>query len=88
MGCREMQTDDGPVRARPFRVRSAGDLGLAVQHYRTQAGLTQAELAARAGLHRSYLAALENGHVTEATVRIMSLLSELGVRVSLTREDA
>lgn len=82
-----MPTDEGPPTSRPFRVRSAADFGTAVQHFRAQAGLTQAELAARAGVHRSYLAALENGHVTEAMARTMHLLSELGLRLSITQED-
>lgn len=81
-----MKTDSSPGRSRPFRARNARDLGVAIKHFRTQSGMTQAELAERAGIHRSYLAALENGRVTEALDRIMTLFGELGVSVSLVGE--
>lgn len=82
-----MQTDDRPPGPRPFHARSARDLGVAVKHFRTLAGLSQADLAARAGLHRTYLSALESGHATEAMARLMDLFGELGVRVTLSREE-
>jgi transcriptional regulator with XRE-family HTH domain len=82
-----MQTEHPGPTSRPFRARSAQDLGAAVKHYRTLAGMTQQELADRMGIHRSYLAALETGKVTEAMERVMNLLNELGVRVTLTNEE-
>ncbi len=82
-----MQTNDRPPRSRPFHARSAQDLGAAVKYFRTLAGLSQAELAARAGLHRTYLSDLESGHATEAMERLMALFSELGVRVTIAPED-
>lgn len=75
------------MKSRPFRVRNARDFGTALRHFRTLAGLSQAELAARAGIHRTYLAALEGGHTTEAVERILDLFKELGVRVTLAGED-
>jgi|GEM_PF-1320650 len=71
------------MKSRPFRVVDASDLGAAVRYFRTLAGLTQAELATRAGLHRSYLSELESGKTTEATERLLGLSSELGVRVTV-----
>ena len=44
-----------------FRIYSADSLGAAIKHYRARAGLTQAELAERVGLHRSYLSEIEQG---------------------------
>lgn len=82
-----MTTNDRPPRSRPFRARSAPDLGAAVKHFRTRAGLTQAELAARAGLHRVTLSELESGRATEALVHLMDLFRELGVRVTIAEED-
>ena len=82
-----MQTNEDQSLSRPFRVRSAGDLGLAVRHFRVCAGVTQAELAARVGLHRTYLSELENGHSTDAVVRLMDLFRELGVRVTISPEQ-
>lgn len=82
-----MKTNESSPKARPFRVRSAKDLGLALKHFRTQAGMTQTELAERCGLHRSYLATLENGRVTEVMERLMNLFNELGVHLTLDREE-
>lgn len=79
-----MQTKDQPPR--PFQVRNAGDLGVAVKHYRKRAGLTQAALAERAGLNRTYLAELEGGRSTEAVKRLLEVFRELGVRVTLSPE--
>jgi len=64
-------------------VYSAADLGVAVREFRTAAGLTQAELAHQAGVHRSYLSALENGNVSEQLERVVDLLRRLGVHISL-----
>ncbi len=75
------------AKPRPLRARSARDLGAAVKHFRTLAGLSQAELAARAGLHRTYLTELEGGHATEALERVMALFGELGVRVTLALDE-
>ena len=82
-----MQTIDPVPGPRPFHARSARDFGVAVKYFRNLAGLTQAELDARAGIHRTYHSELERGHATEAMERIMYLLNELGVRVSLAREE-
>lgn len=82
-----MQTDQPHPPSRPFQARSAQDLGAAIKYYRSLAGLTQAELAARAGLHRTYLTSLESGHATEALERVMNLFRELGLRVSIVQED-
>jgi transcriptional regulator with XRE-family HTH domain len=81
-----MQTDPLPPAALTFHARSAQDLGLAVKYFRTLAGLSQARLAERAGVHRSYLAALESGHTTEALERLTILLGELGARVYIVKE--
>lgn len=71
----------------PFRVYSAASFGAAIRHYRTQAGLTQAELADRCGITRSYLSRLEQGNETEQLKRILAVLRELHVRPTLHVED-
>jgi transcriptional regulator with XRE-family HTH domain len=73
--------------SQPYRIYSPDGLGQAIRHYRTQAGLTQAELAERAGLHRTYLSALENGKETEQLRRILHVLRQLGVRMTLEQAD-
>ena len=82
-----MPTDDHQPGARPFRARNARDLGAAVKHFRTCAGITQADLAERAGLHRTYLSDLENGHATEAMERLMAVFRELGVKITISKEE-
>ena len=49
--------------------------------------MTQAELAERTGIHRSYLSELESGHATEAMDRLMAIFRELGVRITIAQED-
>lgn len=71
----------------PFRVYTPASLGQAVRHYRQKAGLTQAELAERAGLNRTYLSALEQGHETEQLKRLLRVLRQLGVRMTLDKAD-
>ena len=62
-------------------------LGAAIRHYRLQSGLSQAELAERTGLHRTYLSDLEQGQETEQVRRILRVLKELGVRMTLERAN-
>ena len=71
----------------PFRVYSPASLGDAIRHYRTAAGLTQAQLAEMAGLQRSYLSELESGKETEQLKRILRVLRQLGVRMTLDEAD-
>lgn len=72
---------------KPFRVYTPASLGAAIRHYRKAAGLTQAELAERAGLNRTYLSDLERGRETEQLRRVLRVLKQLGVRVTLERAD-
>jgi transcriptional regulator with XRE-family HTH domain len=78
---------DTPSSDAPFRVYTPASLGAALRHYRQQAGLSQAELAERAGLNRTYLSALEQGRETEQVKRILRLLKQLGVRMTLEKAD-
>lgn len=73
--------------AKAFRVYAPASLGTAIRHYREEAGLTQAELAQRAGIHRSYLSELETGAETEQLRRIFRILRQLGVRMTLNKAD-
>lgn len=76
-----------PPPDKPFRLYTAAAVGPAIRHYREQAGLTQAQLAEMAGLNRSYLSELEQGHETEQLRRILRLLKLLGVRATLQKAD-
>ena len=77
--------DPGPRG--PFRIYTPASLGDAIRHYRTEAGLTQAQLAEMAGLQRWYLSELETGKETEQLKRIFRALRQLGVRMTLDRAD-
>jgi len=74
---------DGPA----FRVYTPDSLGAAIRHYRQEAGLTQAELAELAGLNRTYLSDLERGAETEQLRRLLRVLKQLGVRMTLQKAD-
>ena len=71
----------------PYRIYTATSLGDAIRHYRKQAGLTQAQLAEMAGLQRSYLSELERGKETEQLARLLRVLRQLGVRITLDTAD-
>lgn len=70
-----------------FEVHAAHTVGMAIREFRAAAGLTQAELAGRAGVHRTYLSALENGKTTEALEQVFVLLHALNVLVVLEAPD-
>ena len=61
--------------------------GRPIRHYRLEAGLTQAELAELVGLSPSYLSRLETGEGTEELRRVVRILRQLGVRMTLQHAD-
>ncbi|MGD0255542.1 MAG: helix-turn-helix transcriptional regulator [Acidimicrobiales bacterium] len=71
----------------PYRLYAAASVGQAIRHYRLQAGLIQAELADRVGITPSYLSRLEHGQETEQLRRIIAILKQLGVRMTLQHAD-
>ncbi len=84
---RESSTEETPGSSQPFRLYSAASVGPAIRQYREAAGLTQAQLADMAGLHRSYLSELERGSETEQLRRTLRVLKLLGVRATLHKAD-
>lgn len=89
--CPQMKTSSQEPESRrgdaPFRIYTAASLGAAIKHYRQEAGLSQAELAARSGLNRTYLSDLERGKETEQLRRLLRVLRQLGVRMTLQKAD-
>jgi len=69
------------------RVYNSKGLGAAIRHFRKEAGMTQAELAERAGLNRTYLSNLENGDITEQAERVIKLLALVGARITIAKAD-
>jgi predicted transcriptional regulator len=72
-----------------YMVITAQDLGAAVKHFRTEAGVTQADAAAATGIGQPYLSALEGGKFGSSLTRALRLLRFVGceviVRPRLTR---
>lgn len=65
---------------RSFRnIRTVGQFGLEVRRLRKAAELTQAELAAQAGVSRRWLGRLERGHTGAELDNIMRLARALGL---------
>lgn len=80
-------SDKDSSSAGPFRIYTPASLGDAIRHYRKEAGLTQAQLAELAGLRRSYLSELESGKETEQVKRVLRVLRQLGVRMTIDKAD-
>lgn len=57
-------------------------LGAAVRHYRSRLGVSQEELAWRAGVHRTYLGGIERGERNPSFGNVMKLCDALGVKLS------
>jgi len=57
-------------------------LGRAIRRYRETCGFSQEELAARAGLHRTYVGGIERGERNPSYANILRLAEALGVRAS------
>ena len=56
-------------------------LGIRLKEVRTEAGLTQAELAERVGVSRKTVNTVENGVFTPSTTLALGLARALGVKV-------
>jgi HTH-type transcriptional regulator / antitoxin HipB len=66
-----------------IQVRRPEDFGTAVAEFRTLRGLTQAELAGRVGLNRTYLSNMEQGDVPAYVQRLVELLHDLGLTITI-----
>lgn len=63
------------------------ELGRRARERRVELGLSQEALAERAGLHRTYISSLEQGHRNIATLNLVRLAHALDVDPGdLTRE--
>ena len=64
-------------------LQTSRDLGMAIRRARHDEGLSQVELAARAGVGRPWLSETENGKRTAEIGRILLVLSSLDLAVAL-----
>ena len=62
---------------RPFR--TVGHLGMELKRLRQAAGLTQADLAERAGVSRRWLSQTERGHPGGEITNLMKVVRALGL---------
>jgi transcriptional regulator with XRE-family HTH domain len=67
---------------------SMADVGLLLRAERAARGLTQAEMAARLGIGRQHLVALEGGAEGASAGAVLRILAELGVVVLALPEPA
>jgi y4mF family transcriptional regulator len=72
------------TRKATVKITSAHDLAAAIRSRRLSLGLTQTELAARAGVSRVWLNKLEAGKPTAEFALIIRLLDTLGLGLDLT----
>jgi transcriptional regulator with XRE-family HTH domain len=69
------------------RASNPAELGRALARVRESSGLSQEALAARLGLHRSYLARMETGLSTEQLQRTFAFLRALGFELAVVERE-
>src|SRR2546430_17595653 len=73
-----------PTRKRTaMRIRTTRDIGAAVRGRRKDLGLSQADLAARAGVSRRWVYQLEAGKQTAALGLVLRVLDQIDIGLSL-----
>jgi y4mF family transcriptional regulator len=70
-----------------MKVRSIRDLAAVVRGRRTDLGLSQAELAARAGVSRKWIYQFEAGKPTAELGLILRVLDALGLVLDVTYDE-
>ena len=70
-----------------YRVFTARDLGAALKHFRTAAGVTQADAAEAAGIGQPYLSSLEGGKFGSSLTNALRLLRFVGCEVIVRRTE-
>ncbi|MGO3233113.1 MAG: helix-turn-helix domain-containing protein [Microbacterium sp.] len=69
------------------RLRTPGDIGVALQQARIARGLSQVELATEADLPQSTISAIENGMSTIHLRRLLNLARTTGIVITASWED-
>lgn len=72
------------MATRTWTIRTTRDLGRTVADIRAAQRLTQADLAAEAGLTRDYVAKLETGRTSPLLDHLLRLLRRLGATITVT----
>jgi transcriptional regulator with XRE-family HTH domain len=69
------------IRRDEYQVITARDLGAAVKHFRTAAGVTQEDGAEAIGIGQPYLSSLEGGKFGSSLTHALRLLRFVGCEV-------
>ncbi len=69
------------IRPDEYLVATARDLGAALKHFRTAAGVTQTDAAEATGIGQSYLSSLEGGKFGGSLTHALRLLRFVGCEV-------
>jgi len=69
------------------RVRAIRDVAATMRGRRTDLGLSQAELARRAGVSRKWISEFEAGNTSAEIGLVMRVLDELGIVIDLVDGD-
>ena len=69
------------IRRDEYLVTTARDLGAALKHFRTAAGVTQVDAAEAAGIGQPYLSSLERGKFGGSLTHALRLLRFVGCEV-------
>ncbi|WP_341238243.1 helix-turn-helix transcriptional regulator [uncultured Limnobacter sp.] len=70
-----------------FTIRTAEQIGVLLQAFRKQAGMTQSDVAMRLGVTQQTLSALERNAEKVSAERLLELLGILGVEVVLRQSN-
>ncbi len=85
---RPLPAADPKARGRAHWLTCMGEVGHLLRSERAARGLTQAEMAARLGISRQHLVALEGGAEGARAGAVLRILAELGVVVLALPEAA
>jgi transcriptional regulator with XRE-family HTH domain len=69
------------IRRDEYLITTARDLGAAVKHFRTSAGVTQVAAAEAMGIGQPYLSSLEGGKFGSSLTQALRLLRFVGCEV-------
>ncbi|MGH3246030.1 MAG: helix-turn-helix domain-containing protein [Trebonia sp.] len=69
------------IRHDEYMVITAPDLGAALKHFRTRAGVTQVDAAEAMGIGQPYLSSLEGGKFGSSLTHVLRLLRFVGCEV-------
>ena len=75
------------IRSGEYQVITARDLGTALKHFRTAAGVTQADAAEAVGIGQPYLSSLEGGKFGSSLTHALRLLRFVRCEVIIRRKE-